>query len=233
MALVKFGGGIAQISGSIAGTTFARNRYGAIARNRSLPVDPASPRQINARSIVISVVATWTATLTAAQRTAWATYAQALNLTNRIGESMKITGFNAYVMCNAARTNAGIAMLEDAPTVLEMPGADPTFVPTYDESSANLSVVFDNTLTWATAVGGHLLVYMGEPQNKTRNFFKGNYRYVGKIDGAVVAPTSPQTFANLPFVPVEGQRIWTKYRIVNPDGSMSGLIAVEPTDVVA
>ncbi|GAH50296.1 unnamed protein product, partial [marine sediment metagenome] len=45
MALVKLGGGIVQISGSIAGNTFARNRFGNYMRSRTKPVNPNSTRQ--------------------------------------------------------------------------------------------------------------------------------------------------------------------------------------------
>ena len=40
MALVKYGGGIIQMSGSMAGNTFARNRYGNYMRARTKPVNP-------------------------------------------------------------------------------------------------------------------------------------------------------------------------------------------------
>ncbi|GAI58374.1 unnamed protein product, partial [marine sediment metagenome] len=39
MALVKYGGGITQMSGSIAGNTFARNRYGNYVRSRTKPIN--------------------------------------------------------------------------------------------------------------------------------------------------------------------------------------------------
>lgn len=233
MALIKFGGGIAQMSGSIAGNTFSRNRYGAYARNRTKPVDPASVRQLNARAIVQSVVEAWTTALTAAQRTAWATYANALNFSNRLGESMKLTGFNCFVQSNAAHLNAGLSLVEDGPTELILPGADEAVVATYDESSNNLSLAFDNTKEWAGEVGGYMLVYMGEPQAATRNFFKGNYRYAGKISGAGTPPTSPATLASLPFTLTAGQKIWTKCRIVRADGRVSSEFSAAPVEVVA
>ncbi|GAI01350.1 unnamed protein product, partial [marine sediment metagenome] len=45
MALIKYGGGIVQISGSIAGTVFARNKMGNYARPRTKPVNPRTARQ--------------------------------------------------------------------------------------------------------------------------------------------------------------------------------------------
>ncbi|GAH13494.1 unnamed protein product, partial [marine sediment metagenome] len=50
MSLVKYGGGIVQMSGSIAGNTFARNRYGNYVRARTKPINPNSDRQVVVRA---------------------------------------------------------------------------------------------------------------------------------------------------------------------------------------
>ncbi len=76
MALVKYGGGIVQMSGSIGGDTFARNRYGNYVRARTKPVNPNTTLQQAVRASMSFLTNRWAQTLDAAQRTAWNPYAQ-------------------------------------------------------------------------------------------------------------------------------------------------------------
>ncbi|HBU29797.1 MAG TPA: hypothetical protein DEB56_09520 [Thiobacillus sp.] len=83
-----------------------------------------------------------------------------------------------------------------------------------------VDVSFNNADPWATAVGGHMLIYLSRPQNPSINFFKGPYRFAGKVSGAVVPPTSPATIT-LPFPCVVGQRVFVKISFVQVDGRLS------------
>jgi hypothetical protein len=83
-----------------------------------------------------------------------------------------------------------------------------------------LTIAFTNTDEWATAVGGSLLVYAGRPQNPSVNFFKGPYRFAGRINGAVVPPTSPLTVP-APFVFQQTQREHVQFRAVGADARIS------------
>jgi len=86
MALIKFGGGVVQMSGSIAGNTYARNRYGNYVRARTKPVNPKTDRQSVIRTAMQLLTTRWAQTLTAAQRTAWNLYASNVNMTNFTGD---------------------------------------------------------------------------------------------------------------------------------------------------
>ena len=59
MALIKYGGGIVDMSGSIAGNTHARNRFGNYMRARTKPVNPNSDRQVAIRAIVSYLAEFW------------------------------------------------------------------------------------------------------------------------------------------------------------------------------
>lgn len=221
MALVKFGGGVIQMAGSIAGSTYARNRYGNYARARTKPVNPNTARQVAVRSIIALLVARWGQTLTAVQRTAWGLYAANIAMKNRLGESIYLTGFNHYIRSNTPRLQAGEAAVDAGPVIFELPDKDPTFAITASEATQDISFTFDNTLAWANEAGGHLFKYQGRPQNAQRNFFAGPWRHIGTIDGdAVTAPTSPDTEAAV-FAFAEGQRQWVYARIALADGRLS------------
>jgi len=103
MALVKFGGGVVQMSGSIAGDTFARNRYGNYCRARTKPTNPNTSRQQDVRASLAFLTDRWSNTLTALQRAAWNLYGDSVAMTNRLGETTKLTGFNHYIRSNIER----------------------------------------------------------------------------------------------------------------------------------
>jgi len=221
MALIKFGGGIVQMSGSIAGTTFARNRYGNYARARTKPVNPNTANQQVIRGLMATLTTAWSQTLTAAQRTAWNLYASSVSMKNRLGEAVNLTGFNHYLRSNIAIVQAGGTQVDDGPTVFELPAKDSTFAVTISEATQKISATFDDAADWASEVGAHLILSSGQPQNAQRNFFAGPYRLAGKVDGAAEAPSSPDATLDVSFVCTELQRVWVKARIARADGRLS------------
>jgi len=233
-ALVKYGGGIVQMSGSIAGTTHARNRFGNYARARTKPIDPKSPRQVAARILVMFLAEQWRETpMTDAIRAAWQTYANSVNWLNKLGEVVTLTGFNHFIRSNTARICAGGTMVTAAPTDLGLPNADPTFAVTASEAAAKLSVTFDNTLTWANEDDGYLMVEMGLPQNATRNFFGGPYRFAAAIAGDSVTPPTSPALLDPPFTLTEGQKVWCRAKVIRADARVSTAFAADPFAVGA
>ena len=221
MALVKYGAGVIQMAGSIAGTTFARNRAGSYARAKTKPVNPNTSSQTVVRAAIALLAQTWRTVLTSAQRTAWDSYAAAIVMNNKLGESQYITGFNHYIRSNAARLQAGQAAIANGPTELALPEQDPTLALIATVDDQKLSIAFDVTQDWASEDGGFLLVYMGKPQNATRNFFAGPWKYAGKVVGdAEQLPTSPQLIT-APMTIILGQRIFIYCRVLRADGRLS------------
>ena len=229
MGLVQFGGGVVQISGSIGGTTHARNRFGSYIRPRTKPVDPKSARQNAARLLIIMLAEQWREDpMTDTIRGVWDTYAAAVAFANRLGQEIHLTGFNHFIRSNAARIAAGLALVTDGPTNLGLPNADPTFAVVGSEASQELSVTFDNTLDWAGETGGALSVDFCTPQNPTRNFFGGPFRNAGAIAGVTgTPPTSPQVL-DAPFSLVELQKSVCRARIIRLDGRVSTQFYCDP-----
>lgn len=221
MALIKLGGGVADIRGSIGGTVFSKNRYGSYTRNRTIPVDPGSTAQTKIRATLGQVRDAWFNTLSAAQRAAWATYASNVQVLNRLGESITLTGWNMFARTNTAMLYNDYAIVADAPTDFSLAEQDATLAITVSEATQLISVAFDDTMTWCDEDGASLMLYASRPQNPTVNFFKGPYLIAGKIEGdSVSPPTSPVTIA-VPFACVEGQKIFAQARIVRADGRLS------------
>ena len=221
MALIKLGGGVADIRGSIGGTVFSRNRSGAIARNRTVPVNPASAKQTKIRSVMSVVRNAWYNTLTAAQRTAWDSYAEAVEVQNRLGESIKLTGWNHFCRSAACLLYNDLAIVADGPTEMALPEQDGTISITASAASGEISVAFDDEAAWLDETGSHLLVYASRGQAPTINFFKGPYQIAGTVDGDdSTPPTTPATIT-APFTLIEGQKVFCQFRIVRADGRLS------------
>jgi len=219
-ALVKYGGGIMQMTGSIGGQTHARNRYGNYIRARTKPVNPNTFYQSKARSAVTFCCDRWSNTLTAGQRTAWNLYASNVAMKNRLGESIHLSGFNHYVRSNSLRKFLQITIIDNGPVVFELPPRDPIITIDCDSAPQQIAVGFDINLDWATEAGAHLHLRQGVPQNPQRNFFNGPWQHVGTILGNPGGLASPVNFAPVKVMST-GQHQWCAFRILRADGRMS------------
>lgn len=221
MATVKFGGGIGDIRGAIGSWVFSRNRSGNYIRNRTIPVNPRTQRQVDIRSILTTLIGFWRDLLTAAQREAWDLYASNVSVKNRLGEDIFITGQNHYVRSNAPRIQQLATRIDDAPVLFDVGVQDPTFAVSISAASGLVSVTFDDTLLWVGEDDGHMLVYPGRPVDPTINFFNGPWRSGSAIDGDLaLPPTSPSTITNS-FTPAVGQQQFVRARISRADGRLT------------
>lgn len=220
-----------KASGSIAGITYSHNRGGMYARARATPTDPSSSRQQIIRGIMSFLSSYWIDTLTQLQRDAWNQYGDNVDMTNRLGETIKLSGQQQFLRGNVGNVQAGVGINAVAPTTFNLGTYTP---PTISEANADdeIDVAFDDSDNWAANVGGFLLVYVGSPQSAGIGYFKGPWRYGGKITGAVIPETSPYEVQS-PFVLSVGQKLWLKCRVVQVDGRVSNPIYLGPSTVVA
>lgn len=234
MALVKYGGGIVQMSGSIAGNVFARNRFGNYTRARTKPVNPNSDRQRNARTIISFFSEYWHEDLTQIQRDLWGVYAAAIAMKNKLGETVYLTGFNHFIRCNAAfRLINPLAILTNAPTTLSLPEQDNQLVCS-EEAIAGQTFTFtcDNT-GWGVGIDDkeHIMLYQGQPQLDSRTFFAGPWRYMDAIDATEGAAGTGTYDAPFPFA--LGQKVWFQARLRMLDGRLSTLWTLAPRTIEA
>ena len=218
---VVYGGGILDARGSIGGNTASRNRFGAYWRARVKPVNPNTPRQQAVRNAMIAISGLWNSTLTATQRSQWEVYADAVPWQNKLGATVKLTGFNMFTRSNLTLDAAGIVVQPDGPAILALPEGDATFAITVSEATQLVSVTFDDTKEWLDEDDGALLVALGTPVNVTRNFFNGPWQIAGAISGSsTVPPTAPSDLPS-PYAVQEGQQVFARARIIREDGRVS------------
>lgn len=217
MALVVLPEGT-QISGSIGGTTWSHNRFGAYKRNRSVPVNPNTDRQVASRNAVRALSILWQTTLTQVQRDAWNVYAANITWLNALGQSVKLTGLNHYVRTNAIRLPYAFARIDVAPAVQDIGIAELALSATASEATQELTIDGDAAGGWVGDPGSNQYYSLGLPQNAGIAFFGGPYRLTGVT--SIGPPPFPITHsAAFPFV--EGQRLWLRSRIQRSDGRLS------------
>lgn len=100
-------------SGSQAGTTASRNRFGQYLRTRAIPVQPRTPKQTSLRAAFTSASSLWR-TLSDAQRTAWNDYAAQLSRTDSLGSSYSPTGAGLFT---GSSTLDPISNISTPPTI--------------------------------------------------------------------------------------------------------------------
>jgi len=221
MALVKFGGGITEMRGSMAGNVYSRNKSGAYIRARTKPTNPNTSYQQAIRSSMAFLTTRWSQTLTAGQRAAWNLYGSNVVMQNKLGESINLSGFNHYLRSNIMRRRINIGVIDDGPVIFEIPEADPTFAITGTEAAQTISCAYDATMDWADENGGWLILHQGQPQNAQINYFGGPWRYLSVVEGVNGAPPASPKVAAVTFAIAEGQHQWCYARILRADGRIS------------
>lgn len=127
MALIK-STILAQISGSINGMTFSHNSGGAYARNRSIPANPGTDRQDEVRTAMAAISDAWKTVLTENQRTLWRSYGQGLQVQNRLGDTISLSGIAAFNRVNLFRMSTlNTSMEMDPPAPPTRSDPPPTF----------------------------------------------------------------------------------------------------------
>ncbi|GAH98745.1 unnamed protein product [marine sediment metagenome] len=233
MALVKYGAGIVQMSGSIAGNVHARNRFGNYIRPRTKPVNPRSDRQEDARTIMSYLAEYWHNDMSPTERGLWDVYADAVAMKNRLGETIHLTGFNHFMRSNTARMNVHPGPVTFAPEILSLPEKDPDLVCSA-EDVAGQTFTFTNNAAFFAANGDqfvNLFLYQGLPQLASRNFFAGPWRYIGAF-GVAEGQAGTVTLDAGHFF-AAGQKVWFQARSYTNFGRLSELWQLLPHTVVA
>jgi len=182
MALVKYGAVVTEASGSLDGVTYSRNAFGAYARQRSVPVNPNTPAQTAARTLLTSLSQSWRG-LSSAQRNGWNVLATSVVRTNALGESYSPTGQQLYVGTNVNRQNVGLAIVDSAPTLDSAP----------ELVGVSLNAEFSGGLleiAWTSLVGtGTWLVYATPAVSPGITYFRSSlYKLITTFDDSEVSP---------------------------------------------
>lgn len=188
-------------SGSQAGTTASRNRFGQYLRTRATPVQPRTPAQLNQRARMTTNAAGWRV-LTDAQRAGWTDLGLQISRTDSLGQTYTLNGFLAYCSVNNNRLDAGDSVVSDAPAIATP--ADLLTV-TITLTAVALSVAYT-----ATPLGAGVRLFSWvSPQQSAGRKFNGDYRLLAVSAAAAASPANLLAAYTAKFgVPVVGNRIF-------------------------
>lgn len=211
---------VSQPSGSLGGITASHNRSGYYLRSRIVPVNPNTVQQQAVRNLAGTLASAWVNTLTDVQRAAWDVYGSNVAMTNRVGDTIYLTGLNHFIRCNVPRMQALLPMVEDAPTIFSL--ADMTLPAiAVSEATQECTLAYTNTDAWAVDDDGFMALSLSRPMNPSINYFKGPYRYSGVVYGNTATPPTSPELIDVPFPVVEDQRVFGFVRVGLPDGRLS------------
>lgn len=110
----KFG----EMSGSIGGLTFARNRGGSYIRGGTSPIQPNTTAQIAQRNKFMNIAKMWSGVLIQSSREAWVEFARQHTYTNIFGEVKTLSGIAMFVKVNMDRATFNNTAFPLAPITL-------------------------------------------------------------------------------------------------------------------
>jgi hypothetical protein len=188
-------------SGSLAGTTASRNRYGQYKRTRATPVNPNSVQQGVVRARMSANAAAWRA-LTDAQRAGWNDLGLSMNRTDALGQSYNLTGFQAFCSVNNLKVAAGDATVTAAP-VLSTPSTLLTMTITLS------SVAFSIAYTPTPMPANTRVFCFVSPQRSAGRNYESDYRLLQVSAAAAASPINALAAYTARFgVPVTGNKVF-------------------------
>jgi len=213
---------LGRISGKLGGLVFMNGPAGASLRSWNVPTNPNTPQQQTIRSAATQLANRWVATLSAAKRDAWETYAANVSVPGRFGNPIHLKGLPMYVRCNVARIQffGGAGIKDDAPVVFNLGEyTEPVITATLPST---VSVAFNTADDWVSEDGAAMLIYSSREQNPSKNFFKGPYRpLAAAILGNLATPPPSPTLLATPFPVTSGNKLFFFARVMRNDGRMS------------
>lgn len=215
-----FEGYLGEMSGSVAGCTWSRNKGGSYVRSRATPTNPTTIKQTAARSLLGSLSSSW-GSLTAAQRTAWNDWASLNPVVNSLGISILLSGQQAYVGLNSRLVASGGTAAVNPPSVTGP--LDLTTV-TATATAATGAIVLTYTGT-PLGAGLKLCLWQTLPQPAGVNPNRAQARLVGYT---AAAAASPQTLTS-PYPAAVGQRSNAWVCILDANGQVSAGLRINLT----
>lgn len=214
---------LGSLRGSIGDNTFSHNRGGDYVRRRVSPTNPNSTRQQTMRSLLATLASAWSTVLTGPTRAAWNVWAGNQAKEGPLGNSINLTGINAFIWCNTHILDAGDPQI-NSPPIIVAPAALNTF-------SVDISALAVGDVTFTAtplAADQRLILFMSLPQSGAA---QPNFKQSRIVGYSALAQASPWA-ATLPFTVQSGQTVvfWGAV-YENDTGLFSGFLrAVDAAD---
>jgi hypothetical protein len=188
-------------SGSLAGQTASRNRFGQYERTRAIPVNPSSGAQGIVRARLGVNSAGWR-DLTSAQRAGWTGLGLSMVRTDSLGQTYSLQGNQAYASVNNNRALTTLVPVSDAPAVSTPVGLLTVTV-------TLTAIAFSIAYTATPLAAATYLAVFASPQRSAGRNFEADYRFMKCGAAAGASPLAILAEYTAKFgVPVVGNRIF-------------------------
>jgi len=187
MALFRPGSFAGQISGRLGGDVFSHNRYGEYIRKGTNPVTSTTPYALAAKAALSAASQAWQS-LAADAKLAWKLWAQTNTTTNRLGQSITLTGHAAYVSLNARMLGTGFPA-NDVPPLIQAPAPLTSVALSPDIGLGAFDLTYTAT---PLAANDYLWIYAALVDSTGINYVQNLLRLVGKSGAAQASPFDPQ-----------------------------------------
>ncbi|MEE8153291.1 MAG: hypothetical protein V3T76_09720 [candidate division NC10 bacterium] len=139
MAIVQFGGGIVNLTGSVRGWTFQFTRAGSIVRTKPIQRKSSTPKQTSEQSAFVTQIQAFQV-LSLSDKVAWDAFAGLHPKDNKFGQQKLLTGQNWFTTINSARARLGLAQL-DTPPAHTLPVPITSFNLTVDATKIEIDTI--------------------------------------------------------------------------------------------
>ena len=205
MARIKFSAFVSEIRGTVAGTTFQKNKYGYTVKNRPNMVRPRSSRQF-----INQIDFTWAqrqwALLTETNRAAWNSWAEEFPQYAKNNPEAQLNGYNVFARNQYFRKLANLGLLtEPNPVPIEPPTYEDTFV-IYNDTNEDIQVT---TPTFSATDAYWMLFFASAPVKGSKSFLNTNTRFMfaNALVSATVIPFTDQYLSAFGQLPPFGSKI--------------------------
>jgi hypothetical protein len=223
VSFLKFtvGAIISEMRGTIAATTFTKNRAGAAMRNRVTPINRRSSRQTSQRQILSALSAQWRG-LSAAQRTAWNSASASFPQTDALGQTIFLSGSQLYVRLNANLIVIGQSAITSPPSPVSFAVLTFTSI-TADASAGTISLAFSPTVP----AGYSMCVRATPPMSQGKDFVPSSaFRQLAVVAAAATSPQAIGAAYVLLFGAITGatdQKIFVELFLVQNASGLAGI----------
>jgi hypothetical protein len=189
MAKAKYGGGIQDLRGSIAGQVHSRNTYGNYIRQKVSPVQPRTARQLEVRELFTTLSRRFSNILSDEQQEAWRQAATSTPVRDVFGDSIALTGINLYTRLNSLRVLAGLDPLDWPPPAEEVEALE-DFTANWAPAAWQLSADFSPS---PVPTGRYLFIWATEPLNPGVAFVNHKLRLLAVLPPDTESPVALNT----------------------------------------
>lgn len=219
LALIKMAHIVAEARGSIAGTVFSKNTYGAYLRTKVSPINKQSISQQAVRALLASVAQDWRG-LTQAQRDLWNQFAVNFSRTNIFGDQVQLTGFNLFMRLNKNLLEVNESVITSAPTPQDVFGFTSISIAP-DETTGDFEVTFAPAIPATDKV----IVYATAPLSQGKDFAKSELRKIEVLDNTATSPYDITTsyVAKFGALPPAGTKVFVELKPVNITSGQPGV----------